>query len=236
MASPKPYAGTSRSRLTLMLNLANGVNRVENVDFTYGNPVVEIDLPHGKNTSVVITPVAGTLFRGPVKLHYDRLSINILDSLPAGSIRPAVIPTAPFWMRQHLDEINAALGLDLLPDEVVNDYVTSTASRYRLRIDGTKSHAWIESHYDFVSVRAAGEKLPLELFPEVNGFGPGISTAAPRAIVPAQLSGFMQSTVYRETIALLPEVNGFVPIVPSPSVWATVPAVLSGYSPAPTPP
>jgi hypothetical protein len=233
MTSPKPYAGTSRSRLTLMLNLANGVNRVENVDFTYGNPVDEIDLPHGKNTSVILSPAPGSLYRGPVKIHYDRLDIGVLSELPAGSVRAAVIPSAPFWIRQHLDEINAALGLDLQPDEVINDYVPSIAPRYRLRIDGTKSHAWLESYYDFTAVRTSGERLPLELFGEVNGFGPTYVTPPVRAYVPAALNGFMQATIVRQAIDLYPEVEGFVPNTPDAlGSRAIVPAALSGYTPA----
>lgn len=141
MSSPKPYGGTSSSRLTALINSINGRNRVEGVDFTYGTPQAVVG-PSGENTRVTLTPVPGTYYNGPVDVHYTRLSIALMDNLPPEFVRPAVINQFPFTIRNVLTEINAALGLDLLPEEVVNTYYSSVQASYAIEI-APGSKAWL---------------------------------------------------------------------------------------------
>mgnify|MGYP003345125697 CR=1 FL=1 len=155
----RPYGGISRDRLTALINNHNHTNRVEGVDFTYG-PVSVAAGVHGENSKITLTPLPGTWYDGPVDVYYTRLSLQVLNNLPQGFTRPAIINQFPFWIHQKLDEINDALGLNLDPSEVVNTKYEHAQGSYRLQIiSNTSSHAWVQSYYDFPA--ALGVELSL---------------------------------------------------------------------------
>jgi hypothetical protein len=154
----KPYLGLSRDRLTSLINSANDPDRVEGTDFTYGLPNSVVG-PNNENTTVTLTPVHGTNYRSPVNVFYNRLSIAVVGDLPYNSIEPAVIPSAPFWIRNVLPEINRALGLNLTADEIVNRLYTSIQSTYELKINGSKSLAWLSSTLEFQAITTPLSRL-----------------------------------------------------------------------------
>lgn len=150
MSIVKPYKGLSRNRLTDLLNEVNGRGRVEDVDFTYGIPTA-VTGPNGENTRVTTTPVPGTNYLGPVDVYYTRLPISVVGELPYNTVEPPVINAFPFWIRNILPEINRALGLDLIPDEVVNVQYTEPQDSYTLTINN-KSLAWTPSSLTFKAI------------------------------------------------------------------------------------
>ncbi len=153
MSSSKPYTGTSNDRLTALINAANGTNLVEEIDFTYGLPQPTIG-PRGENTKVVLTPCAGTLYRGPVTIYYNRLSLDVLNLLPEGFIKPALIDVFPFCMQNVLGNIDDALGLQLEPHEVINVCFDNPQPSYPLTIT-PNSLAWLPSTYPLVAISAS---------------------------------------------------------------------------------
>lgn len=205
MSRIKPYAGTSRQRLTDLINQANQTNREEGVDFRFSLPVQETG-PSGQNTSAVLNPVEGTLFKSPVKVFYNRLDLSVLADLPAGEIQPVVISSAPFWMRTHLSQINDALGLSLLPDEIHNDYVSELSSSYTLRINETFSHAWINS-YRFAAI-SENQKPSIEVQSEVAGFSASAVTDELIKIKPV-LDGFIAFELEQPSVEVFAEAAGF---------------------------
>lgn len=145
----KPYGGSSRARLTKLLNQTNSTDYVDGVDFGYGAPVEE--LRERTNTSVEITPLREG-FRTQ-KVNYRRLSISALAALPPTEVWPVSVTTWPFSVRANLARINQALGLNLTPEEVHDDvYFDEGQNRLELRITGT-SYAWIRSSYLFKITR-----------------------------------------------------------------------------------
>jgi hypothetical protein len=163
MTSSKPYLGTSQDRLTALINAANGTNLVEGVDFTFGLPQATTG-PRGENTKVVLTPCAGTLYKGPVTVYYNRLPITVLNDLPVGFVKPVLIDTFPFCMQNALGAIDDALGLVLLPEEVVNICYQTPQDHYPLTITD-KSLAWLPGTLTFFAVSSAF--LNLETLPSL---------------------------------------------------------------------
>lgn len=145
MSDQKPYSGTSKDRLTALINQDNNTSLVENVDFTYGIPEV-FSGNNGRNTRIKLTPLTGE--KSEAYVNYWRLSITALDQLPDGYIEVVQIPQLPFTIHSVLDAINTALGLDLTPDEVVNETHTEPKTSYPLKIR-TGSFAWLPSTYYF---------------------------------------------------------------------------------------
>lgn len=166
----KPYAGKSNDRLTTLINADNRliaeeageeyVDLVEGVDFTYGIMAAAVG-PGGRNTKIEIIPTDLDNFTTSTP-GYTRLSIDTLSQLPEDYTDPLEILTYPFSIHDILDEINAALGLDLTPEEVVNTVINTPAMRHPLTINAT-SVAWIASTYNFRTTFSA--TLNLE-----NGF------------------------------------------------------------------
>jgi hypothetical protein len=160
MALPQPYGGLSNDRLTALINKDNPASQVqENVDFTYGLPREYTDA-RGRNTAVTLTPVAGTHYASAEDIHYIRLPISVLGLLPDGFVKQVVIDSFPFSIHGSLDAINAALGLDLTPDEVEDTTYSEEQETYVLHTLGATSLAWTDSTYEF-QVRLPGSDIPL---------------------------------------------------------------------------
>ena len=160
MAITQPYGGLSNDRLTALINADNPATPVvEGVDFSYGLPQDYSD-GTGRNTEVTLTPVAGTHYTSPEDVHYTRLPINVLGLLPAGFVKQVVIDSFPFSIHGSLDAINAALGVDLTPDEVEDTTYPEEQSTYTLHTLGAVSLAWLDSTYEF-QVRLPSQDIPL---------------------------------------------------------------------------
>src|SRR5690606_23632964 len=91
-----------------------------------------------------------------VDVVYSRLSIDVLAHLPPEMIGEIVVDSLPLSIRQSLDEINQALGLDLVPEEVEDLIFYDKRDAYPVRIKEDASLAWLPSE---INVRVAREQL-----------------------------------------------------------------------------
>jgi hypothetical protein len=137
MAHPdQPYAGSSKQRLTDLINAANKSSLIEGIDFEYGS-VEELKNHPKHNTQVrLIAKKPGV---SDVKIRYTRLGIDVLAHLPPEMLGEVLIESFPFSVKQSIGRINDALGLNLTADEVEN-YIFKDAS-----------YAWLPSE---ISVKA----------------------------------------------------------------------------------
>lgn len=145
----QPYKGTSKSRLLDMANGDNGTSyqSPEDVEF---EGVRQNTGPEGRNTAITTVPT-DTSKQSQV-LRYTRLPLSVLYELGREQLRPVKIDSVPFKIHDILDEINDALGLDLLPEEVTNNEYSEIKGIYTLNIAGaTSSVAWTSSSYDFIA-------------------------------------------------------------------------------------
>lgn len=145
----KPYEGTSKNRLTELINSANELKITENVDFTYGD-IESISGSSGRNTRATLIPLNADLF-AESSINYVRLPISVLEQLPAGELDTVNIPQLPFTIHSILPLINAALGLDLVTDEVQDTLYTQAQTEYALTIKNG-SYSWLPSVYNFKAI------------------------------------------------------------------------------------
>lgn len=152
MANPiRPYGGTSKQRLTDLINAKNQTSLVEGVDFEFG----EIDDVPGHpgyprhNTKVRL--ISKQLGKSDVDVHYTRLGIDILTHLPAEMLGEIIVDDLPLHIRTSINRINRALGLDLTPDEVEDLVFHDARKSYPVQIRQDASVAWLPSE---IQVRA----------------------------------------------------------------------------------
>lgn len=169
MPSPvKPYGGSSRQRLTDLINSANKSQLIEGVDFEYGD--LQSFSPHpGTNTKVTLRSLRTDKVDADV--FYTRLGIDVLANLPPSLLQKVHLPEPPFSIHDVLDEINRALGLDLEPDEVVNLRYTTPQESYTLRIAPNRSLAWRDSQYLFKAEHAKDLSVEFTIT-SLNGLHP----------------------------------------------------------------
>jgi hypothetical protein len=162
----RPYGGSSKQRLTDLINAANGKSLIEGIDFEYG-PLEELTKHPKHNTQITLISkkpgVANT------KVSFNRLGIDILAHLPPEMLGEIVIHTFPFSVRRFIHRFNDALGLDLKADEVENYIYQERRETYPLRIKRGASVAWLPSEinvrarYENISSPGGGEEIPVEL-------------------------------------------------------------------------
>lgn len=156
MATPKPYGGTSVARLTASVNRANRKNLKYGVDITFGAPQ-EIAIK-GRNTQVDVIPLKNTNKFKTAPVYYTRLPIGVISALSAGFRKPVEIYSVPFSIHEILPRINAALGLDLVIEEVENTTYTERQSSYTLTIK-EGSFGWLPSSVEFEAEQIEGTPL-----------------------------------------------------------------------------
>lgn len=201
----QPYLGLSPQRLTDLVNQDNNSNYQLGVDFTFSPPLAYSDAA-GRNTKLWMYPKDPTKY-SPTLVHYWRLPLTVLNNLPTGSLLPVTVPNVPFTTLQVLDAINAALGLNLTPDEVVNQTYTTVQDSYPLQINEAVSFAWINSDFQF---KAAKVTPPASAYVGLRGAWY------------VQLNGnegfYYPSTVGGTTVSRPPS-NQPLALAPSPSQW-----------------
>lgn len=143
----KPYAGLSKTRLVDLLNSVNGSSKILGTDFNISGPLASTEFP-GRNTKVSVTVLKDTKYVTPQDVFYTRLNLSVLGKLPKGFVKPVFIPNLPFTIHELLPEINEALGIDLITNEVSNVTYNTKMSTYRITIRETISHAWV-GYYEF---------------------------------------------------------------------------------------
>jgi hypothetical protein len=160
MDNTKPYAGRSADRLTALINRANSsAPRTLGVDFTFSTPSAYSD-GTPRNTKVTMVRVPGTKYKADAEIHYIRLTLNVLDDLPAGWVKSVEVPQLPFNLHAILDVINDALGLNLEAGEVEDVQYTEQQASYVLPIRDDVSLAWLNSHWAF-KARFPGDEIDL---------------------------------------------------------------------------
>lgn len=148
MPTMKPYGGTSRDRLVEMINKDNSENFVYGTDFTFGS-FSAASGTGGRNTKIRVIPTDSEKY-GQQDIEYYRLPLAVLNYLPEGYIKPVKIDALPFTIHSVLDRINESLGLDLTPEEVLNQEFRIPQDKYTLKIaTNNSSMAWTFSSYDF---------------------------------------------------------------------------------------
>jgi hypothetical protein len=146
MSLPYPYVGLSPARLTDLINSDNSSSLVLGTDFTFAQPQAYSDSA-GRNTKVKMVPVDPTKY-AVTEIHYWRLPLTVLNEIPAGST-PVMIAQTPFSLHDILDQINGTLGLNLTPDEVIDQSFSAKQASYPIHINELVSLAWLDSDFQF---------------------------------------------------------------------------------------
>lgn len=158
MSIVNPYAGSSKQRLSDLLNSVNTRQYHVGVHYDFGH-MFEYSDDYGRNTSIEIIPRSSMGDIPPQRAQFRRLPLNLLGELPF-SATDRVTVTLPFYLHDVLEEINSVLGMNLEPHEVENAYYDTSQSTYRLTIT-ENSEAWIEgSFFDFRAL-VHGEQIPI---------------------------------------------------------------------------
>lgn len=140
--SDRPYGGSSKQRLTDLINAANGTSLIEGIDFEYGT-LEELKTHAKHNTRVQL--LAKKPGVANARISYTRLGIDILAHLPPEMIGEIFVDSFPFSVRQSIEKINQALGLNLTADEVENYVFKESRDSYPIRIKKGASLAWLPS-------------------------------------------------------------------------------------------
>lgn len=148
MPNITPYAGKSAQRLVEMINADGNTSYALNTDLTFGAVSPYTD-SQGRNSRAVVIPTDASTYPRNEYVRYVRLSLSVLDLVPGNVYEPVQIDMLPFTIHSILDKINAALGLDLEPDEVIDEEHREIASTYPLKIRTGGSLAWLPSVYNF---------------------------------------------------------------------------------------
>lgn len=159
---PRPYGGLSKQRLTDLINAANKSSLIEGIDFEYGS-VEELKNHPKHNTKVrLIAKKPGV---ADVQISYTRLGIDVLAHLPPEMLGEVLIESFPFSVKQSIERINDALGLNLTADEVENYIFNEMRETYPVRIKRGASYAWLPSE---ISVKAKYSILLSEVWPNTQ--------------------------------------------------------------------
>lgn len=133
MARLMPYAGTSHDRLTELIKNSQPSALPPDVRFVFRN-VVALPSQEVGDTRVSVTPYLHDVPKMEQQVLYYRLPIDVLYDLPEGSILPIGGVVWPTTLHELLPQINIALGLDLLPNEVENYAINEKPLRITLNI------------------------------------------------------------------------------------------------------
>lgn len=158
MAKIRPYKGTSPQRLVALINQENGSDLQLGIDLSFGPPAPWVD-EQARNTKISAIPSPTSIYKKPQDVFYWRLNLRVLDNLPDGVVEKVVIPGFPFSIHSILPAINAALGLDLRPEEVEDTLYETEQALYSLTIKADVSEAWI-GDFEF-ETRLEGTPQPL---------------------------------------------------------------------------
>ena len=164
----KPYGGNSVTRLSNLIKCANPKLNRPDVSFEFGTPVAATGwlnttlfarpiVSSNLHISTTVTPTPA-LFE---EIQYRRLSLSVLRMLPICAIHPVEGITLPFSIHDVLPEINKALGLNLLPEEVVNHRYENAMLTYKLEIADDTNLAWVKSEFMFETTLGYGTNTRL---------------------------------------------------------------------------
>lgn len=147
MARIKPYAGTSFDRLAALISSAQTPPLPNTVHYVFSDMQGSSD-PLDGSTEISVVASIGSRVDPAKVVQYERLSIDVLSLLPDGEVEAVPAIEVPFSTHQILGQINAALGIDLLPEEVVDQVFTEQSELYPLTINNN-SLSWLASVFQF---------------------------------------------------------------------------------------
>lgn len=145
----KPYSGTSKERLSHLIRKAQRPALSSTVSFDFKNPVADVASPVHGATKVMTKAKAGNRVDKAVNINYKRLSAEVLLDLPPGELLPFDPMMFPTTMHAILPQINQALGLDLITDEVVNTSLLAIPENGLTITITENSLAWKSGDYLF---------------------------------------------------------------------------------------
>lgn len=136
------YSGTSKDRLTALINTDNETTLVEGTDFTYGQiEVVLGDSSYNTQVKLIADP---STEKSDVKVKYNRLPITAAETLAGAPITLTEL-TFPLTMRDLITEINVELNLDLDPSEIEDtEYLLAPEDDIIVLTIAPNSMGWIE--------------------------------------------------------------------------------------------
>lgn len=169
MTRIKPYQGTSHTRLSQLIRSSQVPPLPSSTTFTFG-PVREGTQPVPGATEIDVAAHAGTRHDAAVTVNYKRLSAEALKRLPAGEIVPFDPMTFPTTMHAILPQINNALGLNLVANEVLDVALPSIPENGITITITASSLAWLAGEYlfpyapnaDRPAGRGAGGAIPTD--------------------------------------------------------------------------
>lgn len=147
MARIKPYAGTSKDRLSALISKSQTPVLPSAVSYVFSNMREGTSSVDGA-TDITVVASIGSRVDAPEDVSYQRLDIDVLSLLPSEEIELVPALEVPFSIHDILGEINTALGINLLPEEVVNEEFTEQSEIFPLTIT-SESLAWVPSVYMF---------------------------------------------------------------------------------------
>lgn len=138
----KPYLGLSSVRLTTLINKSNPDQAPLRLgtDFQFGSPHPTTE--SGYNTRVRLQNLNPE--GSDQDIFYNRLGLDVLADLPEGFVSKVAIGSYDFTIHGAINAINAALGLNLKTDEVVDHHFTTPQAKYPLTIGNRGSLAWLD--------------------------------------------------------------------------------------------
>lgn len=145
LTSPSVIQDDKKAQLTSIANHDSAVNWKEMIDFDFG-PLESVSVaPAGRNTRVyVYAHKQGYIDQW---LYYTRVSPDsINDQFTDGNIPKVLVPNQAFTVYSILDQINAALGLNLTADDIENTAFEPGLTAYPITFKKT-SLAWLPGTY-----------------------------------------------------------------------------------------
>lgn len=146
MTRIKPYLGTSNERLGNLIRRAQQPVMSSQVSFTYGTPL-HVEGGEEGRTEVEVVAKYNRRTDAPTMVTYNRLSIDALNRLPAGELVPFDPMSFPTTTHGILPQINEAMGLSLVPDEVVDAPIPVIPPNGINLTITNQSLAWIPDDY-----------------------------------------------------------------------------------------
>jgi hypothetical protein len=145
LTSPSVIQDDKKAQLTSIANHDSAVNWREMIDFDFGALESVTVAPAGRNTRIfVYAHKQGYIDQW---LYYTRVSPSTInDQFTDGNIPKVLVPNQPFTVYSILDQINAALNLNLTADDIENTAFEPGLTSYPITFKKT-SLAWLPGTY-----------------------------------------------------------------------------------------
>jgi hypothetical protein len=158
MSRIKPYQDTSQARLSELIRKAQSPALSPSVSFIFSTPLDDDTQSVIGGTTVTAMAKVGLRTDPALVVKYKRLGADVLWDLPAGELHTFEQIAFPTSVHAALPIINRALGLDLLPEEVVNTQLLTLPENGITITITNNSLAWLPGNYLFSYAPKADER------------------------------------------------------------------------------